>query len=188
MALDITVGGGSSNSYATLAETATYLEWAYTDIPSAWDNIDDLRKDFCLQIGALLMNGMKWRGAKACRNQRLAFPRWWRWDDAYPDDEDTYLDYSDIDASLNPPVVDDEIKYAQIEISYQMVYSGILQMAAMDFPEREIKAFGLGGSLNIEFFQGAIGKAKFNKANLQSLDIAHAWLEKWVLRIAGAVV
>lgn len=189
MALITTVGGTDSDSYATVAEADEYLELMYQgEIPAIWDNLDEPDKENRLKIAALLMNQFAWRGEKASRDQRLDFPRWWRTDDEHDlmlDDEDTFINYSDI--TENAPVVPQEVKYAQIEMSYQVV-SHILQLDPLAFPEKEIKMFELGGSLGIEFFGISSNPSAFSKAKLSSTDIIYAYLGKWLVRIGGAVV
>ena len=133
------------------------------------------------------MNTMPWRGAKASRNQRLEFPRWWRWDDEYPVDEDEYLDYDDI--TQNAPAVPQEVMDSQCEIMWQIVHNGILTKDDLAYAEREIKSFGLGGSLEIEFFGGNTrDNVAFSKARITSLDIVYAYLGRWIRRISGGVV
>jgi hypothetical protein len=189
MALITTVGGANSDSYVTTNEADTYLDdlgYSITD----WEALDDEPKEFRLKMGALLINTLPLRGAKACRSQRLEFPRWWRTDDGYPTYEDTYIEYSEIAAaSYIAPTIPQEVKDAQIQFTYQVVHNGIMIMDAMSFPEREIKAFGLGGSLTIEFTdQVAKNYAMYTKGRLSSLDPAFFLLHKWLRKLSGAVV
>lgn len=190
MALITTVGGNDSNSYATVEESDSYLELMYRgEIPASWDELDEPDKENRLIIAALLMNQFSWRGEKACRDQNLSFPRWWRTDDEHDlmaDDEDTFINYSDIPDGTGP-VTPAEVKYAQTELAYQVV-SHILQLDPLAFPEKEIKMFELGGSLGIEFFGNSSNPAMFAKAKLTSLDVVYAYLGKWLERIGGAVV
>jgi len=189
MALDITVGGSSTDSYVTLSEADSYIEdKGYTT--TTWDALDDEPKELRLTTSALLINTLPLRGAKACRNQRLEFPRWWRTNNGYPPYENTYEEYLDIiSAGYAQPIVPVEVKYAQIEIAYHVVHYGILAMDSMAYPEREIKAFGLGGSLSIEFTDLPIKSySSFSKAKLSSLDIVYTLLHKWIRRVSGGVV
>lgn len=189
MALITTVGGDSSNSYITLIEADNYLDNLGYDV-TEWEALDDSPKEFRLTSAALLMNTLPLRGAKACRAQRLEFPRWWRTDDGYPSYEDTYIDYSDIaDAGYTSPTTPQEIKDAQVELSYHLIHYGILKMDSMAHPEREIKAFSLGGSLTIEFTdQTTKSYAMYSKARMTSLDPAYFLLYKWIRQISGGVV
>jgi len=187
MALDTTVGGSSSDSYATVAELDEYLEAAYGDTASTFIDLEESAKEFRLKLSALLMNNFPYRGVKASRDQRLEFPRWWRTDDEYDfimDDEDYIIDYSDI--VENAPTIPAEVGYAQMEISYQVV-NHMLSIDALAFPEKEIKAFELGGSLAIEFF-GRGEATSMSKASISSLDIIFVYLGKWYKRISGGAV
>ena len=191
MALIVTEGGDSSDSYNTVALADTYLALRYEDsqptIFAEWDDLETAGKEHRLKLGALLLNTFPLRGAKACRNQRLAFPRWWRWDDGYPLDEDTYLDYVDI-TDYTAPTTPQEVKDAQCEVTIQVVHSGILKAEFFAFPEKEIRSFGLGGSLEIEFFGTGAYAPMWGKAKVAALDVVELLLEKWIARISGAVV
>jgi len=189
MALVTTEGGESSNSYVTILEADAYLSASYEDqtVLLEWEDLTSASKETRLKLAALILNTFAWRGAKACRNQSLSFPRWWRWDDGYPIDEDTYLDYADI-IDYTPPTTPQTVKDAQCEVTIQVVHSGIMKTEVMAFPEKEVKSFGLGGSLDIEFFGGAQYASLWSKAKISSLDIVEVLLEKWIARVSGEVV
>ena len=190
MALDTTIGGSASDSYATVEEMDAYLTAAYGEENTSVATFLELEaaaKEHRLKLAALTLNTFSWRGVKASRDQRLEFPRWWRTDDEYEyvvEDEDYFINYSDI--TENAPSVPAEIKYAQIEIAFQVV-DHLLSLDPLAFPEKEIKMFELGGSLAIEFF-GNTGNSSLSKANLSSLDIVYVYLGKWYKRIAGGAV
>lgn len=186
MALDTTIGGNSSDSYVAVEDLNTYVESVYGDTASTFLDLEVSAKELRLKLAALTMNNFPYRGVKASRNQRLEFPRWWRTDDEYSfivEDEDYILDYVDIEESA--PTIPAEVGYSQMEITYQVV-NHMLSMDTLAFPEKEIKSFGLGGSLELEFF-GAQGSASLSKASISSLDIIYAYLGKWYKRITGGV-
>jgi hypothetical protein len=191
MALVITEGGASSDSYASVADADTYISLKYEEsqatIVGEWEDLEVDAKEHRLKLAALLLNTFAWRGEKACRNQRLAFPRWWRWDDGYPLDEDTYLDYADI-TGYTPPTTPQEVIDAQFEVAIQVIHSGILAADFLAFPEKEIRSFGLGGSLEIEFFGGGQYASTWSKARVASLDVIELLLERWLARVSGEVV
>jgi hypothetical protein len=187
MALDTTVGGSSSDSYVTVSEFDTYLESVYGDSAATFLDKEESAKEVRLRIAALLMNTFPYRGVKASRDQRLEFPRWWRTDDEYDfimEDEDYIIDYSDIEE--NAPTIPAEVGYAQFEIAYQVV-DYMLSLDPLAFPEKEIKAFELGGSLALEFFPNQ-GATSMSKGALSSLNIIYAYLGKWYKQITGGVV
>lgn len=187
MALDTTVGGSSSDSYVTVSEFDTYLEAVYGDTASALLDLEVSAKELRLRLSALMLNNFPYRGVKASRNQNLEFPRWTRHDDVYElvvDDEDYYLDYSDIEEDA--PTIPAEVGYSQMEVGYQVV-DHMLSLDPLAFPEKEIKSFELGGSLALEFF-GASNSTSLSKASLSSLNIIYAYLGKWYKQITGGVV
>jgi hypothetical protein len=63
-----------------------------------------------------------------------------------------------------------------------------MQLDPLEFPEREIKAFGLGGSLELEFSLVNEGSALMSKARISSLDIVGAYLSKWQATVIGGAV
>jgi hypothetical protein len=187
MALDTTIGGSSSDSYVSVADLDTYLAAAYPSASTTFLALEDADKEHRLKLAALLMNNLSYRGVKASRNQRLEFPRWWRTADEHDfimDDEDYILDYSDIEESA--PTIPTEVECAQSEITYQVI-DHMLSLDPLAFPEKEIKAFGLGGSLELEFFNRQ-GASSMSKASISSLDIIYVYLGKWYKRITGGVV
>ena len=193
MALDVTVGGPNADSYVTLSEAEDYLE--YAGYPTAeWQALDENQQEFRLKTGALLLNTLPLRGAKACREQRLEFPRWWRWDDCYPVVEDEYIAYSDIPSDCSPPEVPNDIKNAQIEVGWFAVHNGIMKQAdsGYGYPPREIEQLQIGGCLDVAFFgpndQSATLNAQWGRARITSLDTAYLLLFRWIRKVAGGVV
>lgn len=189
MALITTAGASDASSYVTVAEADLYLELSGYTI-STWEDLDEVYKEFRLSVGALLMNTLPLRGAKACRDQRLEFPRWWRTEDGFPFYEDTYLTTADITAAgYSIPTVETDTKNAQVEVSFHVIHNGVLQMESMAYPERSIKSFELGGSLAIEFTDRlASNSSLFDKARQSTLDIAYYQLHKWLRKVSGDVV
>lgn len=130
---------------------------------------------------------MAYRGAKACLEQRLDFPRWFRTDDGYPSYEDTYETMSDItDAGYTAPTVPQEVKDAQCEIAFQVMHSIIYKANPGASAEVDPSSFTMG-SLSLSF-QQAVGASVFNKANLASTSIIHILLGKWERHIGGGVI
>lgn len=188
MALIVTPGAPDANSYATLAEADAYLAICGYDLDT-WSDLDDAHKEFRLKTAALLMNTLPFRGEKACRDQRLEFPRWWRTDDGYPPYEDTYLTMEDIDdTGHDRPTISDDIKEAQIELAYHVVHKGILETDFLDDPDRVIKSFMLGGSLAVEFSdRTSADSSLLDKSRLRALDVAYFKLFKWIKRVSGGI-
>ena len=87
MALDATVSGISSDSYATLAEANTLFgdrQW----FSSTWTAFTDATKEKWLREAVRSLDRLQsWRGELAEDDQRLAFPREIGDDTYYPSDE-----------------------------------------------------------------------------------------------------
>lgn len=192
MALDATVGGPSAQTYATLEELETILGAIYTeDVVEAFFDQEEEQQEIQAEISALLLNQLGYRGSKACREQRLAFPRFKTIDivtQLYVE-PDRYLTYQEVlDNEQYPPIVPSEVKYAQAVVAWQTVYNGIMQMEPNSFAEQDLKRFMLGGQLEIEFNIGTEGKALFSKARNSVMDVAAAYLGSWLATVVGGVV
>lgn len=201
MAIDTTVGGTSANSYVTIVEADSYLSIHASD-PSSWKLLSDDEKEIRLKYASLIINTLPLRGMKASLTQRLAFPRWYYTDDAYiafrqarqNDDSVIYLykNYEDIatDGTYTPPTIPDEVKDAQVEIAYQVIHSYLLTLTPMQIPDREIKLFGLGGSLNIAFDNpNTLNRNPFfTRARLDAIAVVEILLGKWIRHVVGGNV
>lgn len=193
MALNTTIGSVDTESYITVSEADSYLEVIGA---TAWEDLEEEEKEPRLKISALLLNTLPLRGAKACRDQRLEFPRWWRTDQGYPLTESDYVLYSDIVAAgYTPPIVPQEVKDAQAHLTWVVVHggpngNGIFTDDPASYPDREVKSFGVGGSLAVEFETGASLRnyAMFSQARIAALDVCYALLFKWIRKISGGVV
>jgi hypothetical protein len=124
-----TVGGATSNSYATVAEGDSYFE-ARPD--SAWITATDTLKKAALVTAARQFDTLSWVGTKInifpeghASYQSLAWPRggreWWK-------DEGLPYSYN----SSGTLIVPQEIKWAQLEQANYLLTSGGLG----DTPER----------------------------------------------------
>jgi len=204
MSLIITAGGRDSDSYATVAEMSTYMKGMYPEaVIEDWDSLETSNKEYCLRIAVLFIDELSYRGHKACRDQALQFPRWWRTDVNYPSYEDQYIDMTDIPNYAtptasdrnnlygSPPIVPEAIKKAQMEMGLRVVHGQLLKSDAelMDYPEHEVRSFTLGGGMTIDFFSQASGETHaWGKAKFTATSIAQAYLNKWIRHFVGAVV
>lgn len=192
MALDATVGGPSAQTYASLDELKAIMEAIYTDdVVEAFFDQEEPQQEIQVEVGALMLNMLPYRGSKSCREQRLAFPRFRTVDivsQLYVE-PDRYLTYQEVlDNEAYPPTIPQEAKYAQAVIVWQTIYNGIMQMEPNSFAEMDLKRFTLGGQLEIEFNTGTAGKAIFSKARNSVMDIANAYLFDWIATVVGGVV
>jgi hypothetical protein len=189
----------TSNSYVTIEEADTYISDVYRgELSDSWIELTDDKKEHNLKLGALMLNILKYRGEKACRDQALAFPRWWVTDWNKPKYADQYItvDQIPVDLSLtnnyygSPPAIPDEVKKAQIEITFQVIHSHLLTSTSepMEYPDHEVRSFTLGGGMTVDYFSTAnINSNLFAKDKIQSLAIVDYYLGKWIKRSAGGV-
>lgn len=78
MALDATVGGAASDTYATLAEAETYVSSQYLNptVKSNWDGLADLAKESLLKRATQLLDRhVVWLGEIFGDVQALSWPR-----------------------------------------------------------------------------------------------------------------
>jgi len=71
MALVVTVAGATSDSYATLAEAATFLDWRNN---SVWDDASDATQELWLKAAARLMDLLPYTSQKSDTAQARRFP------------------------------------------------------------------------------------------------------------------
>lgn len=204
MSLITVEGGRDSNSYVTLSEMSTYLSEVYSDtMVDEWLDRETAAQEHCLKIAVLLIDELSFRGCKACRDQRLQFPRWSQTDDNYPTYEDQYIDMSDIpnySTPLSPgatckygepPSITVEVKKAQMEMAFRVVHGHLLREDAelFDYPEHEVRSFTLGGGMTIDFFS-RMGRdsSAWDKAKFTSTSITEAYLSRWIQHFQGAIV
>ena len=196
MALDTTVGGVSANSYVTVGEADTYIHSHALD-PISWLDLSVDAKETRLKYASLIINTLPLRGIKASLTQRLAFPRWYYTDDAYKAFKGIkntvldypYTDYEDIEKEgiYTPPDIPDEVKDAQCEIAFQVVHSYLLTLEPMQSADRDVRMFGLGGSLDISFDNPATLNRNtfFTKARLDAVAVVEILLSRWLRHVVG---
>ena len=120
VALDTTVGGASANSYASLADTNTFMESRLN--ASKWETdatTDD--KNRALVEATRQLTRLRWRGNRADSTQDLSWPRQWALDPDSP-----VQDYYATD------VVPQRVKDATMELAFQYVKAGTTDLNALD--------------------------------------------------------
>lgn len=130
--MDITVGGASSDSYATLAEASSYLSLQPGRKKVKWLALSDASRESLLIIAAQAMEQFRYHGEKAATTQALAFPR----AADTRDDGATYF-------------IRSGVKYAQIEIALSMA-----EADQVDLPEN-VTSFTIG-SYSAQIAAGAM--------------------------------
>lgn len=191
MALTVTPGSETADSYATLVECADYFSgMALYNPEMGWQDLADAQKEQRLKLAAMLMESLSYRGMKACRDQALAFPRWWPTDEGCPEEDDPYLTTTEItDAGYDVPAIPNEVKYVQCELAYQVVYKMISEAAPGDAGERFINRITVGSALAVEFGGGAdLNSPAFSRYKMTAMSVVSLYLTKWVRRFTGGVV
>ena len=74
MALDATVKGASSNSYATRSQANFYFA-DRLGASTVWDGATDASKDASLIMATRYLDNMMYRGERTTTSQKLSFPR-----------------------------------------------------------------------------------------------------------------
>jgi len=119
LTIDATVGGASSNSFVTLAESETYMEGRLN--VSLWTAATDANKNIALVEATRDLDVKEYPGNRVSATQSLSWPRDWAID---PDDPN--LDYFDTTE------VPTRIKNATCELAMQYIKAGTTDLAALD--------------------------------------------------------
>jgi hypothetical protein len=200
MALIINPGGRDSESYNSVVDMLDYLTIAYTaEQVATWTDLDLAAQEHRMRLGVLFLDELPLRGARACRDQRLAFPRWWKTDLDYPSYQDQYIEMEDIPVNIStrdnyygsPPVIPEEIKKAHMELTFQILHHYLLgeDSDILAYPEHEVRAFTLGGGMTIEYFSSTHSQENsWSKAKITSAFIINTYLHKWLRRAVGGII
>jgi hypothetical protein len=124
--IDATVGGASSNSYATLADAEAYMEGRLN--ASLWDAATDDNKNRALVEATRELEVLAWEGQRASSTQALSWPRDYV---TNPDDPD-----GDDYASTVLPV---RVTDACMELAFQFLNAGTTDVAALDTSDGVIR-------------------------------------------------
>lgn len=106
MSLDATIGGTSSDTYATLAEAQAYAGDQGTDAAAAW-LAADTKQEGTLRQAARILDTFTWKGIKLNALQALEWPRSW------VEDKNGYPVY--------PTVIPKQVKNAQCELAIRLL-------------------------------------------------------------------
>lgn len=114
MAITVTVGGASSNSYITLAEWQTY--WTARNIDLTAHGHDDSHNANLVQAADFLDRNYSWVGTAQYQTQSMAWPRITNvYVDGWPINEDT---------------IPQRLKDAQAELAY-LIHEGLTPWATI---------------------------------------------------------
>lgn len=130
MALDVTVGGTTAESYASVAEADAYL--AFRGDTSTWTALSTPDKENKLRWSASILQDLLWLGYRTSTTQALEWPRY----DVYEKDAFNLIASDAIPA---------ELKRAQAELAFQLIANDWTQGLGPTVPTR-VKV----GSIEIE--------------------------------------
>jgi len=121
----------NADSYVTTAEMATYLASREGYDATEWNNLHDGVKDFRLKVATMLVDSLRYRGVRATRLQKLAFPR------IFPSDKGLWTDdMSQLDVTYayeDYPTLLEYLKlWKSIQIYIESATEGALPWAAGD--------------------------------------------------------
>jgi len=192
MALDVTVGGAGSDSYATVAEADAYLAVRPGFDVTAWSELDEGDKELRLQLATQVLDTkLKFRGVRACKTQALAWPRLFPGDPLYAEtdaagglgqvwaDWTTLEDYAEL-VAVDTPEVPTGVKKAQIEIAFQVVHSHLLTLQPFADGAVSVASIDLD-AISVTLKQEERNPAKpFSKADFDAMSIVRLYLGRWL--------
>jgi hypothetical protein len=194
MALNTEVASPSADSYCTVAEADTYLA-GITDRfdTSDWDALSDTQKEQRLKLAAQILDtAIPFRGVSATKAQALKWPRIFPGEDLYVDDDnplensfDTWTDLTDYADLLGMeeadyPGIPDEVKWAQIEIAYQVVHSYLFTIGPFETGTEMTTDFSIEGIRFKETMKEVAKGGLFEKYKFDSMSIVRFYLGRYI--------
>jgi hypothetical protein len=173
MSINIEIAGSMADSYVSVEEADIYLQNRVGFDITEWIAQDADKKEFELKFGARIVDSLSYRGMRATKTQALAFPRIFPRDDLYIEDASGYpmpfkdwaslTEYAEL-KDLPAPAIPEDVKSAQIEITFQIVFSHLMTLGPMDTGEMDITSLGID-VINLSF-----GKATTSAYNIFTKD------------------
>jgi hypothetical protein len=143
--IDSTVGGASSNSYATLAEGNTYFETRLNT--SVWDAAEDADKEKALITATAKLDEYDYVGGRASTTQRLRFPRFMV---PKPDSNVSYGSFASYYTTTEIPQL---IKDATCELAQDMLSSMDIETGNVG----DLSEVKVGDILTVSFKESSAG-------------------------------
>jgi hypothetical protein len=190
MSIDTTIAGSAADSYVTIQEADDYLQGRGGFDLAGWAALDGTKKEFQLKLGAKFVDSLNYRGVTATRNQALAFPRIFPRELLYVENSGVPMPFNDWDSleeyadlrNINAPGIPEDVKFAQIEITFQVVYAHLMTLGPMDVGEREINSLSID-VISLSFAsagQGASPYGIFSKDKLGATAPVRLYLRKYM--------
>jgi len=191
MALDTTVAGASSNSYATVDDADAYLATRSGFDITEWDSLEIEGKEMRLMLAAtILEQNFAFRGVPASNTQALIWPRIFSGEGLQLLDSNGDLipwdDWSDLtafaqDAGLSPPTIPAVVKYAQIEIAFQVVHNHLLKLSPMETGDTEVSTVKLDSVTITTAPATSPMPGSLNKGQFDATSIVRLYLSKYLV-------
>ena len=147
-----TIGAANTNSYASLEEHNSYLEARDGFDLTKWNALTDAQKGLRIMFGAKIIDSLRYRGAPATLSQAMQFPRLVQTDRLFtPDmngsgipfrDWESLVDFAEL-YGADLPSIPQDIKYAQIEATFQVVHTHMFNIEAMESGESSIASLSI---------------------------------------------
>lgn len=182
MALNVTVGSANADSMATLQEANTYMETFFASDPglTSWGNLEVSAQEDIMRMAATFFNYLPLRGLKVfipteespdTPEQAMPFPR---------------------TIQTDTTMIPKEVKDAQIEIAFSIIYRTILSRASITSgvaTSSQVKKLGLGGLLSIEFSNTGENSGSIMEQFTRGIN-SLTWLRisKYIGQIRGATI
>lgn len=147
-----TIGAANTNSYASLEEHNSYLEARDGFDLTKWNALTDAQKSLRIVFGAKIIDSLRYRGTPATLAQAMQFPRLVPSDRLFtPDMNGSGIPFRDWESlvefaelySADLPSIPQDIKYAQIEATFQVVHTHMFNIEAMESGESSIASLSI---------------------------------------------
>ena len=171
MSLITKIGGRETNSFVTLSEADTIIESdRFPDDSAEWEALEDAAKEYRLELGALLLSQMPFKGDRVYCGQALCFPR-----------------------TIQPYIrmIPEEVKETQCFLAYSVVHRGLAARPDIDESDtgERVKSVALGGLLDVTFSSEGAKTGTVMDQVIRTVQFpAYLALKKWTAQFRGRSV
>ena len=147
-----TIGAPNANSYASIEEHNQYLEGRDGFDLAKWYALSDAQKGLRIMFGSRIIDSLRYRGTPATVAQAMQFPRLFPSDRLFTQDMngsgipfrdwESLVEFAEL-YSADVPVIPQDIKYAQIEATFQVVHTHMFNIEAMESGESSIASLSI---------------------------------------------
>lgn len=197
--MDIVTAPGlpGSNSYIDAAGADAYLASRPGFDAAAWTALDAAAKAWRLVLAARILDAsFRFRGVKACLDQRLSWPRLMPGDALYTEgygpvvsfaDWTELTDYADL-FGHDYPSAPEEVGQAQTEIAFQVVHSHLVALGPYEDGEYRVESVNLGGKVAVKLAAPSGRTSPIPKEEVDALSVVRFLLAPWLAAVRGRSV